>query len=200
MKNKRVSFIAMKRAERALRRLERSMNMPQQAASSEMAMEASGDGNLASASKPMAQQSAAVNVKGEESKTTFMITNLPADVNKTAMFKMLDGQGLEGLYDFVHVPIDMRTGCAQGSATVNMISPVVADLAMRLLSSFEGWGTPLEVHWCEHQGSDTLEKIFRDVGLMYEDLPGECRPAMPAACGSLKSRRSSHSTKEAMHL
>jgi len=105
------------------------------------------------------------------------IQSLPAEHLWQSVVDMLDSQGLNGLYNFVHVPIDGVSGKPEGYAVVNMVSERVAELALLLLQAAEG-EQPLLVEWNDIQGIDNLIEMVRDSDLMHREVPDKYKPVL----------------------
>lgn len=105
------------------------------------------------------------------------INNLPRGFLRAAVVEMLDAQGLNGLYNFVHVPVDSDSGESLCCAVVNMVSCRVAELAMVLLSAFDGWHQKLSLEWNSHQSFDEIVEELRDSCIMHDAVPDEYKPA-----------------------
>jgi hypothetical protein len=69
--------------------------------------------------------------------TTFMIHNVPNDYTRTVLIDVLDGSGLYGKIDFLHLPIDRSTKQNVGYAFINFIDVEAAQEGVQILSNFE---------------------------------------------------------------
>jgi len=110
--------------------------------------------------------------------TSIRISNVPCGFCWASVVEMLDSQGLNGLYNFVHVPVDGDSGESVGYAVVNMVSDHVAELAMLLLRAFDGWQESLKVEWNNQQGVDNLIEMLRDSEIMHECVPDKYKPVL----------------------
>merc|ERR1712064_173357 len=53
-------------------------------------------------------------------RTTIMLKNLPTNYSRNSLVNLLNSQGLEGLFNFIYLPVDFRSGTNLGYATINM--------------------------------------------------------------------------------
>jgi hypothetical protein len=70
-----------------------------------------------------------------DDKTTMMIRNLPNKCSQVMLREEIDGAGLIGAYDFMHLPIDPETNANRGYAFVNFVTVGHAQAFARV---FEG--------------------------------------------------------------
>ncbi|CAK0899473.1 unnamed protein product [Prorocentrum cordatum] len=68
--------------------------------------------------------------------TTLLLRNIPCGVTRDEFINAMNGEGFEGAYDFVYVPIDFKTHQSKGYAFVNLISE---ELAINFSSAFNGF-------------------------------------------------------------
>ncbi|URE08616.1 RNA recognition motif 2 [Musa troglodytarum] len=61
--------------------------------------------------------------KGEDSRTTIMIKNIPNKYTSKMILAEIDATH-KGTYDFFYLPIDLKEKCNVGYAFINMLSPV----------------------------------------------------------------------------
>lgn len=66
--------------------------------------------------------------------TTLVVKNLPNRFTRSMLLELFH-RGLQGLYDFVYVPVDFGTGAAYGYAYVNATS---VEAATRLWHELDG--------------------------------------------------------------
>lgn len=120
-------------------------------------------------------------VREPTGRTSIALKNLPTDLTRESLMRMLNSQGLEGLYNLVYLPFDFATGRALGYATLNMETSYVAELAAKLLKGFSGWHgeKALDVCWnAPHQGLDELLAFYRNSRSMHASVPDEYRPVL----------------------
>lgn len=68
--------------------------------------------------------------------TVVILRNLPCSYNRMLLLATIDRAGFAGLYDSLHLPVDVQSGMCHGSAELNFVS--VAD-AQRFRKKFEGF-------------------------------------------------------------
>lgn len=110
-----------------------------------------------------------------------MLKNLPVGASRRSVMDLLHANGLEGLFNLVHVPFDFATGVAVGHATVNMETSYVAELATKLLKGLCIGSDPrrLEVCWnLAHQGLQELVDFYRNSRSMHASVSDEWKPML----------------------
>lgn len=118
-----------------------------------------------------------------EEKTTVMLRNVPYNVARDSVIKMMDEAGFKGLYDFIYMPIDFRSKSGFGYAFINMVSNDAAQKFFGYFNGFAGWETKsqkvAEVTWTEsNQGLTVHVDRYRNSPVMHEVVPDEFKPAM----------------------
>merc|ERR1712137_591314 len=114
-------------------------------------------------------------------RTTIMLKNLPTNYSRNSLVNLLNSQGLEGLCNFIYLPVDFRSGANLGYATINMETCYVAELALQLLNGFNKWDSDksMEVAWnAPHQGLEELVGFFRNCRSMHDRVPDEYKPIL----------------------
>jgi len=119
----------------------------------------------------------------EEEKTTVMLRNVPYNVSRDSVIKMMDDAGFNGLYDFIYMPIDFRSKSGFGYAFINLVSNAAAEQFFAHFNGFNGWEIKsqkvAEVTWTEsNQGLDVHVDRYRNSPVMHEVVPDEFKPAM----------------------
>jgi hypothetical protein len=120
---------------------------------------------------------------GEDTRTTVMLRNLPRDISRAALLKLLDDKGFAGKYNFLYMPIDFVRHTSLGYAFVNMETPEVVKEFWEVFDGFSAWSVACEkvcrVNWSNpHQGYDEHVQRYRNSPLMHKDVPDECRPVL----------------------
>jgi hypothetical protein len=115
--------------------------------------------------------------------TTVMLRNLPTELTRDMLMRLMDDQGFAGEYNFVYMPIDFVKQVGLGYAFVNLCRN---DVAPRFWKCFDrfcswplssskvcrlGWSTP-------HQGLEKHVERYRNSPLMHKDVPDEIRPVL----------------------
>jgi len=117
---------------------------------------------------------------GVDPRTTVMIRNIPNKYNQSLLLSLLDNVA-GGLYDFVYLPIDFRSGCNMGYAFVNMLESRGV-LTLHAALDGKGWNIfnsdkVCSVTFARIQGSRALVEHFRSSMLLLQSGP-ECLPVL----------------------
>lgn len=120
---------------------------------------------------------------GQKIKTTAILRNIPSKLTRQKLANLLDGRGLAGCYDFLHVPADINTGVALGYAFVNMCSLEAAQRLCTQLQGFGAWGVAssrvCDVSWVAgRHGLEACVQRYRNSHLMHESVPDDFKPAV----------------------
>ncbi|KAL6626520.1 hypothetical protein ACP70R_030246 [Stipagrostis hirtigluma subsp. patula] len=117
--------------------------------------------------------------KGDDTRTTLMIKNIPNKYTSKMLLAAID-ELHKGTYDFFYLPIDFKNKCNVGYAFINMISPV------HIISFFQAFnGKKWEkfnsekvasLAYARIQGRSALIAHFQNSSLMNEDK--RCRPIL----------------------
>jgi hypothetical protein len=109
---------------------------------------------------------------------------------------MLDSEGFQGSYDFVHVPVKLADFSNVGYALLNLTSPESARQVMERLS---GNGGQLVVDWnSPGQGLPSQIERYRNSAIVHESVPEVYRPgffvggvisAFPAPTATIRAPR-----------
>lgn len=117
--------------------------------------------------------------KGEDSRTTLMIKNIPNKYNCKLLLAVID-ENHRGTYDFVYLPIDFKNKCNVGYAFINMTDP---QHIISFFKTFNGkrWEKfnsekVASLAYARIQGRNDLISHFRNSSLMNEDK--WCRPIL----------------------
>lgn len=118
-------------------------------------------------------------VRGEDSRTTLMIKNIPNKYTSKMLLATIDEQH-KGTYDFVYLPIDFKNKCNVGYAFINMIDP---QHIIPFYQAFNGkkWEKfnsekVASLAYARIQGKAALIAHFQNSSLMNEDK--RCRPIL----------------------
>merc|ERR1719174_2916772 len=76
---------------------------------------------------------------GGHTRTTVMLRNLPAGYTRDMVVELLNKEGFDRLYDFVYMPMNLRTMASFGYVFVNLTSPVVADQCRSVFQGLTRW-------------------------------------------------------------
>ncbi|CAM0958839.1 unnamed protein product [Alopecurus aequalis] len=117
--------------------------------------------------------------KGEDSRTTLMLKNIPNKYNCKLLLAVID-ENHRGTYDFVYLPIDFKNKCNVGYAFINMTDP---QHIIPFFKTFNGkrWEKfnsekVASLAYARIQGRSDLISHFRNSSLMNEDK--WCRPIL----------------------
>jgi len=118
-------------------------------------------------------------VRGEDSRTTLMIKNIPNKYTSKMLLAAID-ESHRGTYDFIYLPIDFKNKCNVGYAFINMINP---DNIVPFYKTFHGkrWEKfnsekVASLAYARIQGKSALVAHFQNSSLMNEDK--RCRPIL----------------------
>lgn len=122
---------------------------------------------------------------GGHTRTTVMLRNLPPEYTRDMVVDLLNKEGFERLYDFVYMPMNLRTMASFGYVFVNLTSPIVADQCRSVFQGLSRWVTRsdkvCDVLWSdEQQGLAANIERYRNSPVMHESVPEECKPIVLA--------------------
>ncbi|KAK4364025.1 hypothetical protein RND71_015383 [Anisodus tanguticus] len=118
-------------------------------------------------------------MRGEDTRTTLMIKNIPNKYTSKMLLAAID-ETHKSTYDFLYLPIDFKNKCNVGYAFINMVSPA------HIVSFYEAFnGKKWEkfnsekvasLAYARIQGKVALVTHFQNSSLMNEDK--RCRPIL----------------------
>ncbi|KAM7269705.1 hypothetical protein ACFE04_025202 [Oxalis oulophora] len=118
-------------------------------------------------------------LRGEDSRTTLMIKNIPNKYTSKMLLGAID-EHHRGTYDFIYLPIDFKNKCNVGYAFINMIDP---KFIVPFYKAFNGkkWEKfnsekVASLAYARIQGKSALVSHFQNSSLMNEDK--RCRPIL----------------------
>ncbi|XP_061956371.1 protein MEI2-like 1 isoform X1 [Populus nigra] len=118
-------------------------------------------------------------LRGEDSRTTLMIKNIPNKYTSKMLLAAIDDH-CRGTYDFIYLPIDFKNKCNVGYAFINMIDP---QQIIPFHKAFNGkkWEKfnsekVASLAYARIQGKAALIAHFQNSSLMNEDK--RCRPIL----------------------
>ncbi|XP_064942689.1 protein MEI2-like 4 isoform X4 [Musa acuminata AAA Group] len=118
-------------------------------------------------------------IRGEDSRTTLMIKNIPNKYTSKMLLAAID-ENHRGTYDFIYLPIDFKNKCNVGYAFINMTKP---QHIIPFYQSFNGkkWEKfnsekVASLAYARIQGKAALIAHFQNSSLMNEDK--RCRPIL----------------------
>ncbi|CAL9067458.1 protein MEI2-like 2 [Musa acuminata AAA Group] len=118
-------------------------------------------------------------IKGEDTRTTIMIKNIPNKYTSKMLLAAID-ETHSGTYDFLYLPIDFKNKCNVGYAFINMSSPshVVSFYKAFNGKKWEKFNSEkvASLAYARIQGRSALVAHFQNSSLMNEDK--RCRPIL----------------------
>lgn len=118
-------------------------------------------------------------LRGEDSRTTLMIKNIPNKYTSKMLLTAID-ENHKGTYDFIYLPIDFKNKCNVGYAFINMTNP---QHIVPFYQTFNGkkWEKfnsekVASLAYARIQGKLALIAHFQNSSLMNEDK--RCRPIL----------------------
>lgn len=126
-----------------------------------------------------------IRVSDADIRTTVMMRNIPNAYTSESFAELFNTYGFLGLYDFVYLPIDFRTGVNLGYAFVNFVSHQDAQSFKDCFDGFQQWccKSPkvCEVSWTDpHQGLREHVERYRNSPVMHEDVSDIYKPRVYA--------------------
>jgi hypothetical protein len=121
--------------------------------------------------------------------TTLMLSGLPPEYTRLKIVQTLCQEGFVHMYDFVFVPMDLRTRTGNGFALVNFRSNSDACRALVHFDGFTRWSVEgsqaCEASWSKFlQGTEALIERHRNSPIMHEAVPDVYKPAMYDSSGN----------------
>mmetsp|Transcript_27611 Transcript_27611/g.47949 ORF Transcript_27611/g.47949 Transcript_27611/m.47949 type:complete len:466 (+) Transcript_27611:69-1466(+) len=115
--------------------------------------------------------------------TTVMLRNIPNNMTRDQLDKLLKSHGFEGLYDFLYLPWDFHRLAGLGYAFVNFETHEYAQWAIEHFQGFAEWGFAsdkvCEVCWSSpHQGLQAHVERYRNSPVMHADVPEKYKPLL----------------------
>ncbi|XP_066335433.1 protein MEI2-like 3 isoform X2 [Miscanthus floridulus] len=137
------------------------------------------DGNAAQSENKQFELDLDRIAKGEDSRTTLMIKNIPNKYNCKLLLAVID-ENHRGTYDFIYLPIDFKNKCNVGYAFINMTDP---QHIIPFYKTFNGkkWEKfnsekVASLAYARIQGRNALIAHFQNSSLMNEEK--WCRPML----------------------
>mmetsp|Transcript_58983 Transcript_58983/g.140836 ORF Transcript_58983/g.140836 Transcript_58983/m.140836 type:complete len:361 (+) Transcript_58983:200-1282(+) len=116
--------------------------------------------------------------------TTLIVENLPSELTQSRLLEVLDDWGFCGYYDFVFLPVNLRTGRSQRHALINVTRHSVGLALADRLHGFCDWGVGDGSRRCEAnwslptQGLAELVENHRNHAAMHELVEGSLKPML----------------------
>lgn len=115
--------------------------------------------------------------------TTLILRQLPDTYTRDMLVELLNRVGFKGLFDFVYMPMNLRTQATFTYAFVNLVRPEVAQACHHALDGFTSWdvphGQPCVASWANAlQGLRTNIERYCNSPVMHPSVPDSCKPAL----------------------
>lgn len=111
-----------------------------------------------------------------------MLRNVPEQLTRSELLRLLDDNGFARGYDFVYLPSNFATRENFGYAFVDLVDEETSEKFRERFAGFLGWGRRsdrmAEVARSNHQGLRDHVERYRNSPLMHESVPDELRPAL----------------------
>jgi hypothetical protein len=114
----------------------------------------------------------------DENRTTVMVRNIPTHLSQAAFVTELIARGYRGLFDFVYMPMSLRSDGCFGYAFVNFTCASLALQLKRQLQLLEADDKEWRVVWSSCQGLAANVERYRNSPLMHDTVPADCKPAL----------------------
>jgi len=114
----------------------------------------------------------------DENRTTVMVRNIPTHLSQAAFVTELIARGYRGLFDFVYMPMSLRSNGCFGYAFVNFTCASLALQLKRQLQLLEADDKEWRVVWSSCQGLAANVERYRNSPLMHDTVPADCKPAL----------------------
>lgn len=115
--------------------------------------------------------------------TTVMLQNVPNNYTRDMVLELLDAEGFQGLYCFLYLPLDFRSGYGFGYAFVDFNSPEDAHNFREAFRGFSRWSIPsrkiADVTWRQPtQGLQMNIDRYRNNPVMHPAVPDQFKPVL----------------------
>merc|ERR1719401_3067065 len=112
-----------------------------------------------------------------------LISSHANDYSRDMLLELMNGEGFQGTYDFLYMPMDFHRRAGLGYAFVNLVTHEDAIKVRQHFDGFTNWIVNsqkiCEVAWGEPlQGLAAHVDRFRNSPVMHEDVPDEYKPAL----------------------
>merc|ERR1712137_408476 len=119
------------------------------------------------------------NIGKHPKSTVVVLRHLPGRVRRAEVMEFLNRNGYDGLYNFVHLPLNFQTITNMGHVIVNFTSQKVADDAFAELNGMQMQGVDIDVVWINcHTGLQSLIHRYQNSRVMDADIADEFKPIL----------------------
>jgi RNA recognition motif-containing protein len=118
-----------------------------------------------------------------EQRTTVTLSNLPNDYTSVLLIETLADEGFQNTYDFVYLPMDLRTQTSNGYALVNFRLHEDASRVLAHFNGFKAWRVSSSMSclpsWSQFiQGLPALIDRYRNSPIMHNAVPRIYKPSL----------------------
>jgi hypothetical protein len=114
------------------------------------------------------------------SRTTVMLCNLPQQLTRDTLLRLVDEHGFWKRYNFLNFPREFDTLRHYGYAFINLMTHEDAINFKRIFHHFAEWPVPsvkqATAHWGTHHGFEENTNRYRNSPVMRPEVPDECKP------------------------
>jgi len=118
----------------------------------------------------------------QDQPTSIILRNLPLDMTREQLLKLLNKEGFAGKYDFVYLPRDFKTSANLGYAFVNLVEHSEGVRMQKRFAGFCRWpcrsAKKCATAWSSQQGLATYIERYRNNQIMHQSVPDEFKPAL----------------------
>mmetsp|Transcript_24844 Transcript_24844/g.44982 ORF Transcript_24844/g.44982 Transcript_24844/m.44982 type:complete len:374 (-) Transcript_24844:338-1459(-) len=116
-------------------------------------------------------------------RTTVMLRNLPNNYTRSMLIALLESEGFQGKFDFLYLPVDLRSKAGLGYAFVNLVDPAIVPQFWKTFAGYSKWVLPsakvCHVSWSgPHQGQKAHLERYRNSPIMHSSVPDEFKPVV----------------------
>eukprot|EP00928_Gymnodinium_smaydae_P066282 TRINITY_DN4931_c2_g7_i1.p1 TRINITY_DN4931_c2_g7~~TRINITY_DN4931_c2_g7_i1.p1 ORF type:complete len:333 (+),score=47.06 TRINITY_DN4931_c2_g7_i1:142-1140(+) len=119
-----------------------------------------------------------------ETRTTCMLMNVPRRYTSSKLIHTMDLEGFAGLYNFIYVPMNVRTHSAMGCAFVNLLDPHIAKRFLMAFNGFSRWSSTTSTNVCQAVWAKTFQGLhanvdhYRNSTVLMQSVPSEYKPRL----------------------
>jgi len=119
-----------------------------------------------------------------DGRSTVMMRNVPRNLSRERLLRILHEAGFLGEIDFLYLPVDFKSGLVVGYAFVNLTSPSAATRFKQRLNRFRQWSVRTSLvcntSWArdEQQGLAANVERYRNSSVMHPSVAAEHRPLL----------------------
>lgn len=116
-------------------------------------------------------------------RTTVMMRNIPNNITRDKLIKLINDEGFQGDYNLLYLPVDLKNRVGLGYAFINFVGNEQAQNFSKHFTDFSNWNMESE-KVCEVKWSDALQGLeehverYRDCPVMHESIPDEFKPVL----------------------